>query len=218
MKSDEQLKRDVESELHWDVSLNDSGIIVAADAGVVSLGGHVPFYADKVAAEKAVKNVIGVRAVVNDIDVKPGTEHRRADGDIAEAALGALNSSVSIPAARIKVIVRDGWITLEGSVPYRYQKATAETAMQTLWGVKGITNSVTIEPSVSAGDVRSKIQSAFQRHAVLDANKLSIDVLDNTVTLSGKVHSWHEKDDAETAAWSAPGVKSVKNNLSVTSL
>ncbi|HEY0682266.1 MAG TPA: BON domain-containing protein [Steroidobacter sp.] len=218
MKTDEQLERDVEAELNWDPSINDSGIIVSAKDGVVTLGGHVPFYADKVFAEKAAKNVAGVRGVANDIEVKPSMAHQRPDSAIAESAVSALKASVAVPANDIKVVVRDAWITLEGNVSFKYQKSAAESAVRTLWGVKGVTNSITITPSVSATDIRSKIHRAYQRHAAVDANKVNIDVSGSTVTLSGEVHSWHEKDDAENAAWAAPGVKVVHNHLSVVTL
>lgn len=218
MKTDEQLKRDVEAELNWDPSINDNGIIVSAKDGVVTLGGHVPFYADKVFAEKATKSVAGVRGVANDIDVKPNMAHQRSDSSIAESAVSALKASVSVPADDIKVVVQGAWITLEGKVAFQYQKAAAEAAVRALWGVTGVTNSITIIPAASAKDIRSKIQRAYQRHAAVDANKVKIDVSGSTVTLSGEVHSWHEKDDAENAAWAAPGVKSVHNNLSVVTL
>lgn len=218
MKSDDRLERDVEAELNWDPSINNSGIIVSAKAGVVTLAGHVPFYADKVFAEKATKRVAGVSGVANDIEVKPSMAHQRPDSAIAESAVNALKASVAVPASDIKVVVRDAWITLEGNVAFQYQKTAAESAVRTLWGVKGVTNSITITPAVSVTDIRSKIQSAYQRHAAIDANKVEIDVSGSTVTLSGKVHSWHEKDDAENAAWAAPGVKTVHNNLSVVTL
>lgn len=218
MKTDEQLKKDVQAELNWDPSINDSGIVVSAKDGVVTLAGHVPFYADKVFAEKATKTVAGVRGVANDIEVKPNMAHQRPDTDIAESAVNALNASVAVPANDVKVIVRDGWIVLEGKVSFQYQRAAAESAVRTLWGVKGVTNSITLTPTVNATDIRGKIHRAYQRHAALDANKVQIDVAGSTVTLSGEVHSWHEKDDAENAAWAAPGVKSVHNNLSVVTL
>lgn len=218
MKTDEQLNRDVQAELNWDPSINDSGIVVSTKDGVVTLAGHVPFYADKVFAEKAAKAIAGVRGVANDIEVKPHTAHQRSDTDIAESAVNALKSSVAVPADSIKVLVREAWITLEGKVSYQYQKSAAESAVRTLWGVKGVTNSITLNPTVSASDIRSKIHRAYQRHAAVDANKVKIDVTGATVTLSGEVHSWHEKDDAENAAWAAPGVKSVHNNLSVVTL
>lgn len=218
MKTDDQLERDVEAQLKWDPSINDSGIIVSAKSGVVTLGGHVPFYADKVCAETAVKSVAGVRGVANDIAVKPSMAHQRSDSAIAESAVNALKASVAVPADDVKVVVREGRITLEGSVEFQYQKAAAESAVRTLWGVKGITNSISVIPSVAATDIRSKIHHAYQRHAAIDANKVKIDVSGSTVTLSGEVHSWHEKDDAENAAWAAPGVKIVHNNLSVVTL
>lgn len=223
MKTDEQLKRDVQAELNWDPSVNDSGIIVSTKDGVVTLGGHVPFYADRIFAEKATKNVAGVRGLANDIEVKPNMAHQRSDTAIAESAVYALQASVAVPAKDIKVVVSDAWITLEGTVAFQYQKTAAESAVRTLWGVKGVTNSITIHPTmklptVNATDIRSKIHDAYQRHAVLDAKKVKVDVTGGTVTLSGDVHSWHEKDDAENAAWAAPGVKIVHNNLSVVTL
>ena len=218
MKTDEQLRTDVESELNWDSSVLDSGIIVSVKSGVVTLSGHVPSYIDKIGAEKAVKNVAGVVAVANDIEVRPGSASQRSDSEIAAAAVNALKSSVAVPADRIRVIVSDGWITLEGAVTQWYQKSAAQSAVHNLWGVKGVSNNITVEPAVKSGDVRGKIQRAFQRHAAIDADKVNIEVSGGTVTLSGEVHSWHEKDDAETAAWSAPGVKSVRNNLSVVTL
>ena len=218
MKSDDQLKRDVEAELNWDPSINDSGIIISASHGIVTLGGHVPFYTDKVFAEKAVKSIAGVHGVANDIQVKPSMAHHRSDTAIVESALSALASTVTVPADKIKVIVRDGWITLEGNVAHQYQKTAAESAVHTLRGIKGVTNSIFVSPTVSATDVRDKIYCAYQRHAAIDARKVKIEVSGSSVTLSGEVHSWHEKDDAENAAWAAPGVKSVHNNLSVVTL
>lgn len=218
MKTNEQLRADVESELNWDASVLDSGIVVSAKSGVVTLSGHVPSYIDKIGAEKAVKSVAGVVAVANDIEVKPGSAGQRSDSEIATAAVNALKSSVAVPAERIKVIVSDGWITLEGAVTQWYQKSAAQSAVHHLWGIKGVTNNITLEPVATSSNVRGKIQRAFQRHAAIDANKVNIEVSDGTVTLSGEVHSWHEKDDAETAAWCAPGVKSVRNNLSVVTL
>ena len=128
MKTDDQLERDVEAELNWDPSINDSGIIVSAKDGVVTLGGHVPFYADKVFAEKATKSVAGVRGVANDIDVKPIMAHQRSDSSIAESAVDALKASVAVSADDIKVVVREAWITLDGKVSFKYQKTAAEAA------------------------------------------------------------------------------------------
>lgn len=213
MKTDSTIRADVEAELKWEPSLDERGIIVAVKDGVVTLGGHVPSYVDKWAGEKAAKNVSGVLAIVNEIVVKPAVA--REDQNIADAAVSALKATVSVPADSIKVIVRDGWITLEGKVAYWYQKNAAENAVRCLWGVKGISNSVEIRPQVNAGDIRGKIHAAYKRHADLDANNVLVDVQDGTVTLKGKVHSWHEWEDAENAAWSAPGVTRVKNDLTL---
>lgn len=213
MKTDSEIRADVEAELEWHPSLDHRGILVAVKEGVVTLGGHVPAYADKWGAEKATKNVAGVRAVANEIDVKPATP--RSDQEIAAAALNALKANVSVPASDIKVLVADGWITLEGNVRFWHQKNAAEEAVRSLWGVKGINDAIEIHPHVNAGDIWSKIHTAFKRHADLDADKVTVTVQEDTVTLSGEVHSWHEREDAETAAWAAPGVRRVKNDLSL---
>jgi len=213
MKTDSEIRAGVEAELAWDPSLDNRGILVAVKDGVVTLGGHVPAYADKWGAEKATKTIAGVRAVANEIDVKPATP--RTDQEIAAAALNALKANVSVPASDIKVLVSDGWITLEGRVKFWHQRNAAEQAVRSLWGVKGINDAIEIHPQVDAGDIRSKIHTAFKRHADLDADKVTVTVKDDIVTLTGEVHSWHEREDAENAAWAAPGVRRVKNDLSL---
>jgi osmotically-inducible protein OsmY len=215
MKTDTQLMSDVQAELDWDPRIDDRGIVVAVKDGVVTLAGYVSSYADKWSAEKAAKGVAGVRAIANDIEVKLGTASQRPDKDIAEAAANALRANVSVPASDIKVIVNDGWITLEGNVTFWYQKSTAENAVRSLWGVKGISNNLELKPQVRAGDVKSKIQQAFHRHATLDANKVNIAVTGGEITLTGEVSSWYEREEAERAAWAAPGVTRVQNTLSV---
>jgi osmotically-inducible protein OsmY len=215
MKTDSQLRTDVEVELEWDPTVNNSGILVAAKDGVVTLGGNVPAYADRWNAEKAAKNIAGVQAIANEIAVKPATP--RSDQDVAAAALNALKSHVAVPASNIKVIVSDGWVTLEGNAQYWHQRVAAEDAIRSLWGVRGIHNSIHIRPAVIAGEIASKIRAAFERHADLDADKVHVTVLDGTVTLTGEVHSWHEREDAENAARAAPGVRGIKNDLSLSS-
>lgn len=215
MKTDSQLMADVQAELEWDASFDNRGVVVAVKDGVVTLAGYVSSYADKWAAEKATKNIAGVRALANDIEVKLGTATQRPDKDIAEAAANALRSNVSVPASDIKVIVNAGWITLEGKVTAWYQKNAAENAVRNLWGIKGISNNIDLKPQVRAADVKSKIQQVFQRHATLDANRINVAVSDSYVTLTGEVRDWHEHDEAAEAAWSAPGVTVVQNQLSV---
>lgn len=213
MKTDVDLRTDVEAELNFDPSLDNREIVVSAREGVVTLAGHVPTYADRWAAEKATKAVAGVRAIANEIEVKPGA--MRTDEEIATAAINALKANVAVPADEIKVIVSDGWITLEGSVGLWHQKNAAEAALRSLWGVKGITNDIQLSPHIDAGDIRGKIHAAFKRHADVDADSVKVEVADGTVTLTGVVHSWHEREDAEQAAWAAPGVTRVKNDLAL---
>jgi osmotically-inducible protein OsmY len=215
MKSDSQLLADVQAELDWDPSFDDRGIVVATKDGVVTLAGFVHSYADKWSAENAAKSVAGVRAVANDIEVKLKVEAQRTDRDIAEAAVSALRSNVTVPADDIKVIVNEGCITLEGKVAMWYQKNAAENAVRHLWGVRAVRNHIEIKAKVHAGDIRGKIHQSFKRHADKDADKIQIAVADSTVTLSGVVSTWREREDAEAAAWSAPGVVRVKNLLSV---
>lgn len=213
MKTDSELRADVEAELQWDPRVENSGILVAVKDNVVMLGGHVPTYADKWAAENATKKVAGVRAVANDIDVQPTTV--RPDEEIAQAALASLRANGLVPLDAVKVIVADGWITLEGQTALRFQSEAAENSVRSLRGVRGVHNNISIRPQASARDIRTKIHAAFKRHADLDAGKVQVSVFDGTVTLTGEVHSWHEREDAENAAWAAPGVTSVKNDLSL---
>lgn len=215
MKSDNDLRADVEAELNWDSNVDQRGILVSVKGGVVTLGGHVPAYKDKWSAEDAVKKIAGVRGIANDIEVKPTATAARSDSDIATAALHALKLNMSVPVDAVKVIVRDGWITLEGQVNFAYQRNAAESAVRNLWGVKGINDAITVRPQVSVDDIKGKIHQTFKRHADVDADRIRINVLDGTVTLTGEVHSWHEREDAETAAWSTLGVARVKNDLSV---
>jgi osmotically-inducible protein OsmY len=215
MKTDSELIADVQTELDWDPCFDDRGIVVAARNGVVTLAGHVGSYAAKWAAENAAKCVAGVRAIANDIEVRLKPESQRTDPEVAEAAANALKSNVEVPADAIKVIVNDGCVTLEGKVAMWYEKNAAENAVRNLWGVRSVRNHIEIKPKVYAGDIRGKIRQTFERHADVDADKIQIAVTDGTVTLDGVVTSWREREDAEAAAWAAPGVMHVTNRLSV---
>jgi osmotically-inducible protein OsmY len=213
MKSDSELLTDVQAELEWDPSFDSRGMVAAVKNGAVTLAGFARSYSDKWTAEHTVKKVAGVRAVANEIVVKLDGDER-SDKDIASAALNALESNVSVPET-VKITVSDGWITLEGSVEFWFEKNAAEQAVRNLWGIKGVRNSLDMRPPITATDVKSEIQNAFQRHAALDANKISVKVTDSTVTLTGVVDSWAERSDAETAAWAARGVTRVNNQLAV---
>jgi osmotically-inducible protein OsmY len=215
MKTDANIRVDVENELRWDPSVDEKGILVKVDNGVVSLQGSVPHFSDRWTAEEVTKRVAGVRAIANDIEVKIPKPGERSDSDIASAAANALKWHFVLESSDIQPIVKQGWITLSGHVSHGYQKTVAEGAVRYLFGVKGVFNNIEVRPEVKATDVKEKIQSAFQRQASLDAKDIKVNVDDSAVVLQGTVHSWREKDDAAIAAWAAPGVTKVENKLQV---
>ena len=213
-RSDNNLREDVLLELKWDPKISlASDIAVAVKDGVVTLSGFVPSFWEKDAAEKAVKRVYGVRGIANDIEVK--LFWQRTDPEIARDAVHELESHVSIPADRIKVTVEDGWVRLEGTVDWEYQKSLAQLAMKELKGVSGVTNKIQITPKASAAEVKSKIEEALRRSAELDARRITVEIEGSTVKLYGSVSSWAERDEAERAAGSAPGTTMVENHILV---
>jgi osmotically-inducible protein OsmY len=216
MKTDTQLQHDVLAELEWEPSIEASKIGVTAKDGVVTLTGSVASYANKMTAERVAKRVYGVKAVADDVEVKIPGSSQRGDPDIAAAALNALKWDTTVPEDRIKVTVSNGWITLEGQVDWWYQKGTAERAVRNLTGVTGLNSQVTVKSRVKPGDVKNKIEAAFKRSAELDARRVGVDAREGKVILHGNVHSWTERDEAEQAAWAAPGVSQVENRLTVT--
>jgi osmotically-inducible protein OsmY len=213
-RSDNSLRDDVLLELKWDPKISSaSDIAVAVKDGVVTLSGFVPSFWEKDAAEKAVKRVYGVRGIANDIEVK--LFWQRTDPEIARDAVHELERHVSIPADRIKVTVKDGWVRLEGTVDWEYQKSLAQSAMKKLKGVSGVTNKIQVTPKASSAEVKSKIEEALRRSAELDARRITVEIEGSTVKLYGSVSSWAERDEAERAAWSAPGTTMVENHILV---
>jgi osmotically-inducible protein OsmY len=215
MKDDKELQRDVLDELQWEPSVDAAEIGVAARGAVVTLTGSVPTYTEKVAAERVAKLVHGVKAVANDIAVRPVGYGERTDTDIAQAAVGALLWRTSVPNERIKISVSKGWVTLEGEVDWFYQKEAAEDTVRPLLGVRGVTDLITVKPRASATDIKSRIEAAFRRSAELDSKKIQVETHDGTVTLKGDVRSWAERQEAERTAWAAPGVRQVKDLIDV---
>ncbi len=214
-RSDSDIQRDVVSELKWDPSLRNDDIAVGVRDGVVTLAGFVDSYADRYTAERVASKVKGVKALANDIEVKLPSSSERPDPDIARAAVDALKWNISVPSDRIKVKVDKGWITLEGDVDWYFQKETAERAVRYLRGVKGISNLVTVKARPTTSDVKQRIKEALERGAEFDAERITVEVDGNTVTLKGTVRSYAEMRDAERAARNAAGVTEVKNKLVV---
>jgi len=211
----EDLRRNVLNELAWDPTFDATHIGVAADNGVVTLTGHVSTYAEKLAAERAAQRVTGVRGIAEEIEVRPPYAKKTKDDEIAERAVRILQWDVSVPPGRILVKVEKGWVTLTGTVDWDYQRGAAAADIQKLSGVVGLMNLIKVEPAVRAADVKQKIEDAFRRNAVLDAGEIRVSAVDGTITLNGRVRNWSERNTAERAAWSAPGVTAVEDRLLV---
>ncbi|MGZ3901315.1 MAG: BON domain-containing protein [Bacteroidia bacterium] len=216
VKTDIEIKNDVRDELIWEPNVSEKEINIDVNNGVVTLTGNVDAYPKKVAAQTAAERVAGVTRVINDIEVKIISTFQRSDSEIEQAVHVALKGSVSIPAASVKVKVKDGWVTLEGNLEWDFQKKAVTRLVEDLIGVKGVINAISIAVTIpTATDVKEKIESALKRNININGERINVEVIGNKVVLSGKVRSFSEKYSAEIAAWSAPGVGSVNSKLEV---
>ena len=217
MKTDSQLQRDVLDQLTWEPSIREAEIGAAVKEGVVTLSGYVDTFAEKWATTRAVERLNGVKAVADNLEVKLPSSHVRSDTDIAHAAVRALEWDVQVPHDKIKMTVRDGWVTLEGAAEWQYQQIAAERTVRFLTGVIGVTNLIAVKPRhASSLDVSGKIHETLRRSAELDAGRITVEAHDGSVTLKGTVRSYAERRDAERAAWGAPGVTTVDDRIAVT--
>ena len=215
MKTDAQLKKDITDELEWDPSINATHVGVAVQKGVVTLTGHIETYAEKAAIERVVQRVEGVRAIALELDVKLAPNHQRSDTELAEAVQNALTAQALVPAERLSMKVEHGWVTLSGEVDWDYQRSNAERVVHQLMGVVGVSNRITLKPKTIPTDINNRIKDALARQAEREARNIEVSIAGSTVTLRGTVHSWAERNAAQGAAWSAPGITLVVNEVKV---
>jgi osmotically-inducible protein OsmY len=215
MRLDSDIKRDVEDELRWDPDIDATDISVSVHNGVVALTGFVRSYSQKTQAERDAKRVAGVMGVANDLEVRLPVIDQRPDPEIVRDAVAALKAELPFSSENIKVVAKDGWLTLEGAVEWNYARERAENAVKRIRGVKGVTNSIEVKPKVAPFEIRRKIEDAFRRSAEIDASRITVEANGSEVILRGTVRSWAERQEAERAAWAAPGVTRVDNRISI---
>jgi osmotically-inducible protein OsmY len=214
-RTDEQIQRDVVAELQWDSRVQPSEVGISVKSGIVTLSGHVDSYYKKWAVEEAALRVRGVVAVANELEVKLSSSSERTDEEVAAAAVRAIESDALLGAKNLQLTVDHGWIAVRGEVEWNFQKEDAERVLRRLWGVKGVTNLITVKTRPAPAELKAKIEDALVRTARLDAGKISVDLQGPKVVLQGTVRSWAEREEAERAAWLAPGVSQVDNWIQV---
>lgn len=215
MRTDSEIKRDVEDEIRWNPDIDATDIAVTVKSAVVTLTGFVHSYSDKLQAEADAKRVAGVAGVANDIEVRLPSSDVRPDPEIARDVVTELRLQLPLSADKIKAVVKGGWVTLEGEVEWHYQRERAERAVRHVKGVLGVSDLINLKPSVSPADIKRKIEEAFKRNAEIDANRIQVKSSDGEVVLEGTVRSWAERQEAERVAWAAPGVKKVEDHIRV---
>jgi len=215
MRSDSDIRRDVEGELRWDPDIDATDIAVTVNNGVVTLAGFVRSFMQKYQAEADAKRVAGVVAVANDIEIRLPGVGERPDPEIARDAIQRIKSELPFAWDKIRVVVKSGWVTLEGEVEWNYQRGRAEAAVRRVRGLKGVTNSIEVKPHVAPSEIRRKIEDALRRAAEIDASRITVETVGSEVILRGTVRSWAERQEAERAAWWAPGVSKVDNRIIV---
>jgi VCBS repeat-containing protein len=215
MRSDSDIKHDVEAELRWNPDIESSDIAVTVSKGIVTLTGFVRRFYDKFQAETVAKRVAGVLGVANDLEVRMPGSDKRPDPDIVRDAVDAIKHRLPELWERVKVIAKDGHITLDGEVEWNYQRERAETAVRWLKGVKSVTNLIRVKPEVAPGEVKRRIEEAFRRSAELDAKRVAVEAHADEIILKGTVRSWAERQEAERVAWMAPGVARVENRITI---